>query len=287
MSDAPQCSVERIEAFLAEEGFVPKSVEEVFASAPHDILMFNWAEYHPGILAGTYLPSKEEQQRISDARAPHFDLLMMGKYEPRVRTLLQVTQHILACPQKDVIVDAGCGTGLTACFLAELLPHAMVHAYDFSPEMLARTQQRVARRNLAERVHCFLADHELIYEHLAPASVDVLLTECSMCDIPFYAPSPEDGDEELWNSFVRENPLMQQWRAMLAAFAEVLKPGGIYFDYALSCWRSDALLDAVGASVGLPAICGRTIDEGIPSYPGGDLQPFAGMLVFQKSGNSM
>jgi SAM-dependent methyltransferase len=65
----------------------------------------------------------------------------------RERTMAAVTKF---APPGSPIIDLGCGTGLDAIFLAE--QGYRVTAIDWSPEMVHRTQDRVSRAGLTERV---------------------------------------------------------------------------------------------------------------------------------------
>jgi len=65
----------------------------------------------------------------------------------RARTMAAVTAFV---PPDSSIIDLGCGTGLDAICLAE--QGYRVTAIDWSPEMVSRTQERVSRAGLTERV---------------------------------------------------------------------------------------------------------------------------------------
>jgi len=65
----------------------------------------------------------------------------------RARTMAAVTKF---APPGSPIIDLGCGTGLDAVLLA--LQGYRVTAIDWSPEMVRRTQDRVSRAGLTERV---------------------------------------------------------------------------------------------------------------------------------------
>jgi len=65
----------------------------------------------------------------------------------RARTMAAVTAFV---PPGSSVIDLGCGTGLDAAYLAE--QGYCVTATDWSPEMVQRTQDRISRAGLTERV---------------------------------------------------------------------------------------------------------------------------------------
>ncbi len=82
----------------------------------------------------------------------------------RARTMATVAKF---APPGSPIIDLGCGTGLDAVFLGE--QGYRVTAIDWSPEMVRRTQDRVARMSLTERVTVqHLGIHQL--DQLPPSS---------------------------------------------------------------------------------------------------------------------
>jgi ubiquinone/menaquinone biosynthesis C-methylase UbiE len=55
----------------------------------------------------------------------------------------------LAAPQNgEHLLDAGCGTGLTALRIAARYPGCIVHGVDISPKMIAAAHQDAERRGL-------------------------------------------------------------------------------------------------------------------------------------------
>ncbi len=75
----------------------------------------------------------------------------------RARTIAAVLAHV---PAGSALLDLGCGTGLDAEFLARR--GYRVTAIDWSPQMAEKTQTRVARAGLSDRVEVrALGIHEL------------------------------------------------------------------------------------------------------------------------------
>ena len=54
-------------------------------------------------------------------------------------------------PPRARILDAGCGTGLVACYLADRFPEAEICAFDIDTDMLRAMARRVAEQGLAKR----------------------------------------------------------------------------------------------------------------------------------------
>lgn len=99
-----------------------------------------------------------------------------------------------------LVVDAGSGPGVVACFLADTFPGARVVAADGSPELLRRASDRAERLGLAGR-----------FTTLAGELPD------SLTDL--------DGQADLFWASQSLHHLGDQ-RAALAALAEHLAPGG-------------------------------------------------------------
>lgn len=99
------------------------------------------------------------------------------------------------------VLDAGCGTGLTALRIAEQHPGCKVYGIDLSPKMI-----EAARRNAAER------------------GLDLDLRVGSIVDLPY----PDAAFDVVLTNIVFHHLDMAEKRQAVAEIARVLKPGGRY-----------------------------------------------------------
>lgn len=99
-----------------------------------------------------------------------------------------------------LVVDAGSGPGVVACFLAEAFPGARVVAADSSPELLRRASARAERLGLASRFTTLEGE------------------------LPNALGGLKEPADLLWASQSLHH--LGDQRAALAAFAEHLAPGG-------------------------------------------------------------
>lgn len=92
-----------------------------------------------------------------------------------------ITRKALGHVRCNTIVEAGCGTGKNTAFLAERAN--VVHAFDFSPEMLAKAKDRISAENVrfvqtdltqtwpVERDSAELVTCNLVLEHIADLNI--------------------------------------------------------------------------------------------------------------------
>jgi ubiquinone/menaquinone biosynthesis C-methylase UbiE len=86
---------------------------------------------------------------FTDALIPVYDWVfhvLLGQANEVFRKLILE----LAAPKNgESLLDAGCGTGLTALRIAECRTGCSVHGIDISPRMIAAARRNAARKNLA------------------------------------------------------------------------------------------------------------------------------------------
>ena len=78
------------------------------------------------------------------------------------------------------VLDVGCGTGFTACYLAKN-HQVRVEAFDLTPRSIEKARQRITRQDLADQVHLTRADaHHIPYpdDTFDAAILESLLVFC-------------------------------------------------------------------------------------------------------------
>lgn len=137
-----------------------------------------------------------------DAQAIHIDssLELMNRFqEPEVRPLLSQ----LSLPVGSRGVDVGCGVGLYALWLADVIGSAgRVLAIDPSAERIAEAEQRINAAPQADRITLRLADGTAIDE-------------------------PDDSFDWVWCSDVLHH--IEEGVMALKEFARIVRPGGSIF----------------------------------------------------------
>ncbi|MGH9563945.1 MAG: class I SAM-dependent methyltransferase, partial [Terracidiphilus sp.] len=83
-------------------------------------------------------------------------------------------------PQSRVL-DAACGKGTSAVFLAEHFGCKVV-GVDYSTRNVCQTNELAAANSVASRVHCERADSELL--PFPDGSYDAVICECAFCTFP-------------------------------------------------------------------------------------------------------
>jgi SAM-dependent methyltransferase len=127
---------------------------------------------------------------------------------------LQLTQELaeLCKVGKDTeVLDVACGTGESACFLAERFG-ACVVGVDGSPEMIRRAQEKARARG----VEVAFRQGDAHHLPFPDATFDVALCECTLCILDM--------------------------RQALGEMARVVRPGGCVGMHDL-CWQEDAPAD--------------------------------------------
>jgi SAM-dependent methyltransferase len=118
------------------------------------------------------------------------------------QTLQLLHKHPLQAGSK--VLEVGCGTGRTACFLAE--KGCKVTAVDIRPDMLVKARTR------SERLH-----------------TDVLFVEGDACNLPF-------TDNEFDVVMVESVTNFTDTRKALSEYQRVLKDGGVLYDREVIKW---------------------------------------------------
>jgi SAM-dependent methyltransferase len=131
--------------------------------------------------------------------------LGVGNAHPggHTETLNQLEKHPL--PAGSRVLEVGCGTGRTACLLAEM--GCIVTGLDIRPEMVAKSRIR------AERLHA-----------------DVCFVEGDACDLSF-------ADNEFDVVMVESVSNFADTSKALAEYRRVLKPGGVLYDREVIKWK--------------------------------------------------
>ncbi|MFH1099089.1 MAG: class I SAM-dependent methyltransferase [Candidatus Uhrbacteria bacterium] len=265
----------RIRTYLAEENIGPLSFDEVKRRIPAHIL--NGTENDdPDDPFGCRLMTYEEIRDANDALASYYDILAGATYHLDVTTYAHLAEYIDA-RRPAHIVDGGCGTGAPLAFLAAEFPDLQFTGYDISPEMVKRAVERALRRGL-QNVRCFTANHENAPQRIAPGSIDLLFERCafdggSFPVFEFFHPPPQWSplahimrDVE---TFYKENPTMQRWRAVLGAFASLIRDNGRLIDIGRNCAGGVTMFTELARRAGLErdeAWC-RTFPDGDEPCP--------------------
>jgi SAM-dependent methyltransferase len=137
-------------------------------------------------------------------------------------TLKQLEKHPL--PAGSRVLEVGCGTGRTACLLAE--KGCIVTALDIRPEMVAKARIR------AERLHAH-----------------VQVVEGDACNLPF-------ADNEFDVVMVESVSNFADTRKALSEYIRVLKRGGVLYDREVIKWKNmpDEVYSSICAFYGVSAL---------------------------------
>jgi ubiquinone/menaquinone biosynthesis C-methylase UbiE len=137
----------------------------------------------------------------TDALIPVYDRLFgvfMGKAHEAFRG------HIveLTAPKNgERLLDAGCGTGLTALRVAERVPGCAVHGIDISPKMIAAARRSAEQKGLAA--------------HFRVGSITAL-------------PCPDAAFDVVITNILFHHLDLEEKRRAVSEVARVLVPGGRY-----------------------------------------------------------
>ena len=115
---------------------------------------------------------KRKARRSFSRAAPDYDDAAVLQHEIG-RRMLERLDYVRLEPR--VILDIGCGTGLTTEGLMKRYPAARVLALDFALPMLERTRKR---GRLLRRPHCLCGDLDFL--PLADQSVDLVFSNASL-----------------------------------------------------------------------------------------------------------
>lgn len=100
----------------------------------------------------------ESQIRIEDMN--YFQLLAwlgIGSSHPGGFPATRRNLDLLKVKREEYVLDAGCGSGLTACYLAKTVG-CRVMGIDIMPEMVEKARQRAERENVSDLVEFKVAD---------------------------------------------------------------------------------------------------------------------------------
>jgi ubiquinone/menaquinone biosynthesis C-methylase UbiE len=112
------------------------------------------------------------------------------------------------------LLDAGCGTGLTALRIAALYPDCQVHGIDLSPKMVEVARKDAVKRDLA-----------------------VDLRSGSVTDLPY----PDSTFDVVLTNIMCHHLDLAEKRQAVAEIARVLKPGGRYVSAEFGTLNPNAL----------------------------------------------
>jgi arsenite methyltransferase len=135
---------------------------------------------------------------LGDVVSPHRTGHLLGISYSTGHDFSERLGEILQLSADDRVLDAACGKGTTAIFLAERFG-CEVTGIDYSETNVCEASKQAEERGLASRVHFRRGDAEKL--PIADATITALICECSFCTFP----SKEDAARE---------------------FARVLVPGG-------------------------------------------------------------
>ncbi|MBK8191055.1 MAG: class I SAM-dependent methyltransferase [Vampirovibrionales bacterium] len=129
-------------------------------------------------------------------------LRAIAPYRDILQTLLDTLPFAADAPLQ--IVDLGCGTGNLSRLLAQTFPRASFTLVDLSPEMLEATARKLQQDNPQARL-------TLIHEDFTRLSL------------------PEASQDLIVSSFALHHiPKPEQKKALYAAIARWLRPGGLF-----------------------------------------------------------
>jgi len=100
----------------------------------------------------------EVSKRVEDMN--YFELLAwlgIGSSHPGGFPATKQNLQLIQVKPEEYVLDAGCGTGLTACYLAKTVGCKVV-GVDINPEMIAKARLRAEREGVADRVQFQIAD---------------------------------------------------------------------------------------------------------------------------------
>ncbi|MFE6079466.1 class I SAM-dependent methyltransferase [Paenibacillus sp. NPDC057886] len=121
-----------------------------------------------------------------------------GSAHPGGFTATMQLLDTLSLPAHSKVLEVGCGTGRTACYLAR--NGYRVTAVDLNRQMLEKAVRRARRERL-----------------------DIRFIQADVKSLPF-------PDHYFDVVFVESVTIFTQWRSTLAEYKRVLKPGGLFID---------------------------------------------------------
>lgn len=120
-----------------------------------------------------------------------------GRILARIASLVEKSQ-VAGCGRISRILDAGCGVGLDACFLAKRFPQVEVYATDYSSKMIELSEKRATR--LGVNIHAQVAAHETLPDIFPGSYFDLIIFNGSFlysagcqCDDPDCEAANSDG----------------------------------------------------------------------------------------------
>jgi len=131
-------------------------------------------------------------------------------------------------PAQSKILDAGCGTGLVARYLARRFPRAKIYATDIDKSMLREMRRLIANDRTNGNVTLAVSDLE------NPGRLELL--DGALCTIPEHS-----LDAVTVSGALEHVPL----EASVAALTRLLKPGGIFFNLGMRRTPAGAVLGMV------------------------------------------
>jgi ubiquinone/menaquinone biosynthesis C-methylase UbiE len=138
---------------------------------------------------------------FTDALIPVYNRLFVVLAGRRHEVFREHVVELAALEGDECLLDAGCGTGLTALHIAARYPGCIVHGIDLSPKMIAVARRDAEKQGLA---------------------VDFRVG--SITDLPYLDAS---FDVAITNIMYHHLDLREK-RQAVAEIARVLKPGGRY-----------------------------------------------------------
>ena len=163
----------------------------------------------------------------SKTRAAYFNMLAEMGVTKHIGSLATTDALVKGCHinADSLVLDAGCGIGLTPCYLTRTYGCRVV-GVDITPKMIVRAQDEAERRNVGDRVQWAVADAQAL--PFAAGSFDAVMVE----SVSVFFDDPALGFRE---------------------YARVTKPGG-YVGVTESTWLEapmedvDAFFDTLGGT---------------------------------------
>lgn len=130
-----------------------------------------------------------DDEPILGAAADGFEvdaLEHLGRYKPLARFVARrMAKRGIALPY---IHEMGPGPGLWAVEAAQLMPRAIIDAFDLSPDMVAKANQRFAQHGLAHRVQALQLDMRRVYRE-SSAQADLVFSRNMLHRLPDLEPA--------------------------------------------------------------------------------------------------
>jgi SAM-dependent methyltransferase len=253
----------RIRKFLQSQGMVenPEDLESAIVNGlPPDELM----EFYELFEMGRYGIEHDDEQdvRFHELLVPVWGIFYGQALNTDAKTLGCISEYMRTAIDRspsEIVVDAGCGTGIDVCYFARHHSKTDFVAYDRAPKVIAAARERVSKL-LCSNVRVESGDHITMGERLSSQASLVYSKNGSQLSVP------KDEDDAERGQF---DPRMIQ--AVIRPLFRMLAPGGTLLTasclnrYAFELVRDALAEEGIAASAALSV---GSVD--LPGSPRGD-----------------